>query len=143
TTTQIVDGYDQPKGAKTNQTGIADTDGLITTQKDILCTACFADCVAIFFFDPVSEYIGIAHNGWKGTVHRIAEKMVRKFESIGVEKNSLLVAIGPCIAQEKYEVDEHIISHLEGNERQNTIISKGNNRYLLSLKQLNTDILLH
>src|SRR5699024_11871957 len=46
------------------------------------------------------------HAGWKGTVHRIAEKMVRKFESIGVDTKSLLVAIGPCISQEKYEVDE-------------------------------------
>src|SRR5699024_11394707 len=106
-------------------------------------TTFFADCVSIFFFDPVSKYIGIAHAGWKVTVHPIEKKMVRKFESIGVETKSLLVAIGPCISQEKYEVDEHVISHIVGNERQNTIISKGNNRYLLSLKQLNTDIILH
>lgn len=143
TTIQIVDDQDKGKGAKTNQTAIAKTDGLITNQKEILCTAFFADCVPIYFFDPVSEYIGIAHAGWNGTVNRIAEKMVLKFESIGVDTQSLLVAIGPCISQGKYEVDEHVISHIEGNERQNTIISKENNRYLLSLKQLNTDILLH
>src|SRR5699024_4570597 len=38
TTIQIVDGRDKGKCAKTNQTVIAKPDGLITIQKDILCT---------------------------------------------------------------------------------------------------------
>lgn len=142
-TIQIVHEQDKGKGAKTNRNAIASTDGLITNQQGILCTAFFADCVPLFFFDPVTEYIGIAHAGWKGTIYRIAEKMVREFESLGSSTENLLVAVGPCISQEKYEVDEHVISHIEESERQNTTIHQGNNHYLLDLKQLNTDILLH
>src|SRR5699024_8964031 len=76
-------------------------------------------------------------------MHQINYIMDRKFDLFGDDTKSLLVAIRSCISHEKYEIDEHVISHIVGNERQNTIISKGNNRYLLSLKQLNTDILLH
>lgn len=142
TTIKIVGDDDKGKGSITNQTSIAGIDGLITNQQGMLCTAFFADCVPIFFFDPVSGYIGIAHAGWKGTVNRIAEKMVLKLLSVGVEISNLLIAIGPCISQEKYEVDHHVMNHIEVKDRQNAVIFKGNHRYLLNLKQLNVDILL-
>lgn len=142
TTIKIIDDLDKGKGSITNQTAIAGIDGLITNQQGLLCTAFYADCVPIFFFDPISGYIGIAHAGWKGTVNRMAEKMVLKLQSVGVEISNLLIAIGPCISQEKYEVDHHVMNQIGIKDRQNTVFSKGNNRYLLDLKQLNVDILL-
>jgi YfiH family protein len=142
TNIHIIDHDDKGKGAMTNETAIGRTDGLITNQRGMLCTAFFADCVPLFFFDPVTGYIGIAHAGWKGTVGRIAGKMVKQLETIGVNPHNLCVVIGPCISQEKYEVDQQVISHIAAEERKHTVVSKGDNRYLLDLKQLNTEILL-
>lgn len=142
TNIKIVGGSDKGSGAATNQTALKQVDGLITNQKGVLCTAFFADCVPIFFFDPVTEYIGIAHAGWKGTVGRIAAKMVQKMTALGVDTTNLLVVIGPSISREKYEVDEQVIAHLSTRDRNKTVSSKGDSRYLLDLKQLNKEILL-
>lgn len=133
---------DKGKGAASYQSSIKETDGLITNQAGILCTAFFADCVPLYFFDPVSGYIGLAHAGWKGTVHLIAEKMVARFAQAGVKRIDLQVVIGPCISKPFYEVDQHIIDFIDEKYREKTVTEKGNHRYLLDLKQLNVEILL-
>ncbi|MFC2950187.1 peptidoglycan editing factor PgeF [Virgibacillus sediminis] len=133
---------DKGKGSFTLETAVPDTDGLITNEKGILCGAVFADCVPLFFFDPVTGFIGIAHAGWKGTVQRMAEKMVDKFRSLGTEPSNLLAVVGPSISRENYEVDERVIQSLSPKERERCVQKQGENRYLLDLKQLNADILL-
>lgn len=142
TNIQVINNKDKGKGAISYKNSIKDTDGLITNSEGILCTAFFADCVPLYFFDPKSGYIGIAHAGWRGSVNRIAEKMVQKLVAAGVNTTDLLVTIGPCITQKAYEVDENVINHIHVQDRKNTVISNGNNRYLLDLKQLNVEILL-
>ncbi|MEC5422775.1 peptidoglycan editing factor PgeF [Virgibacillus sp. C22-A2] len=142
TVVKNVDEEAKGKGATSYQDSIKGTDGLITNKPGILCTAFFADCVPLFFFDPITGYIGIAHAGWKGTVGGMAKEMIQKFEAAGVTKSDLLVAIGPCISGEAYEVDEHVISHISDKYKKKAVTPKGNNRYLLDLKQLNVEILL-
>ncbi|WP_340002003.1 peptidoglycan editing factor PgeF [Oceanobacillus sp. FSL K6-0127] len=137
-----VTDQDKGKGSTSYTSSIKGTDGLLTNQKGVLCTAFFADCVPLFFFDPIKEYIGIAHAGWKGSVNRIAEKMVEAFAKVGVKPENLFVAIGPCISQQNYEVDERVIQSIRAGERENAVRSLGKNRFLLDLKQLNIDILL-
>ncbi|MUK89522.1 peptidoglycan editing factor PgeF [Ornithinibacillus sp. L9] len=133
---------DRGKGSTSYESSIQGTDGLITNESGVLCTAFFADCVPLYFYDPHTGYIGIAHAGWKGTVNRIAEKMVNKLQSIGVDVKNLLVAIGPCISQEKYEVNDHVLQHIDPVLRENTILQSGEGKFLLDLKQLNVEILL-
>src|SRR5699024_7775651 len=142
TNIKIIGEQDKGKGATTNQTSIKGIDGLITNQTGILCTAFYADCAPLYFFDPVTEYIGIAHAGWRGTTNKIAQKMVDTLRYLGVNASNLLAAIGPCISQEYYEIDSRVMHKIDPQYRQNAIKSKGNNRYLLNLKQLNVDILL-
>ncbi|MBY7143713.1 peptidoglycan editing factor PgeF [Virgibacillus sp. NKC19-3] len=142
TMVKMVHSEDKGKGAASYQSSIKKTDGLITKERGILCTAFFADCVPLFFYDPVSEYIGIAHAGWKGSVNRIGEQMVQELQAVGVNPADLLVAIGPCISQQYYEVDENVIGHLTTHDKKKTVLSRENNRYLLDLKQLNVEILL-
>ncbi|MFA1818650.1 peptidoglycan editing factor PgeF [Virgibacillus oceani] len=137
-----VDKENKGSGAASLTTSIPDTDGLITDKKGIFCIAYFADCVPLFFFDPKTEYIGIAHAGWKGTVNGMASNMVSAFQEEGVLAEDLLVAIGPCISTKYYEVDEHVISHIPSELSDNAVIPQENARFLLDLKQLNVDILL-
>lgn len=118
------------------------TDGFITKNTGILCTAYFADCVPLYFFDPITKSIGIAHAGWKGTVHKIAGKMVGTLKRIGVDPNHLLVVIGPSISQEKYTVDKNVIRYIDEKYKTSTVYKTGKNQYLLNLKQLNVEILL-
>src|SRR5690625_676495 len=129
-------------GAVSNADSIPNTDGLITNRKGILCTAYFADCVPLFFLDPITKYIGIAHAGWKGTVGGMASEMVAAFTDNGVIAEILHVIIGPCISSSYYEVDDHVVRHIASEYSDNSVTPRRNNQYLLDLKQLNVDILL-
>lgn len=142
TTIKIINDTDKGKGAFSYTESLSNTDGIITNQKGILCTAFFADCVPLFFFDPVSGYVGIAHAGWKGTVNRIGEKMIKKFAEVGTTSEAIRVAIGPSISKDAYEVDDRVIENLTTDQKNNSTQNQGNNHYLLDLKKLNEEILL-
>ena len=86
-----------------------DVDGLVTNVPGIALAAFTADCVPIFFVDPVKNAIGLAHSGWRGTVANMAGKMVRRMEEeFGTKKEDLICAIGPSICRDCYEVDEAV-----------------------------------
>ena len=86
-----------------------DVDGLVTNVKGIILAAFTADCVPIFYVDPVKEAIGLAHSGWRGTVNNMAGKMVETMRAeFGSQPEDLIVAIGPSICQKCYEVDETV-----------------------------------
>lgn len=139
---KIVKSTDRGRGSYQVMDGIEDTDGLITKKRGLLCTAFFADCVPLFFFDPQTMYIGIAHAGWKGTVKGIGSQMVKALTSVGVDPRHLLICIGPCISGEKYEVDQRVIEQIDEEFYPHTVKMLENNRYLLDLKQLNVENLL-
>lgn len=86
-----------------------DVDGLVTDERGVCLALSFADCVPVFFVDPVREVIGLAHSGWRGTVSRISAGMVgimcRRY---GCEREHILAAIGPSICRSCYEVGEEV-----------------------------------
>lgn len=138
----IVTSKDKAKGVTEVENAIAGCDGFILKEPGILCTAFFADCVPLYFFDPKTGWLGIAHAGWKGTVGRMAEKMVRKLEAMGVNIHTLLVVIGPCIGTSFYEVDERVISKIPEEYREKVVYPTDNKHGLLDLKKLNHEILI-
>ena len=139
---KLIDEEDIGKGSKVYETAIKNVDGLITKQRNVLLTAVYADCVPLYFYDPIHHYIGIAHAGWRGTVGRIAEKMTQYFISLGTDVKDLKIAIGPSIGKDQYEVDENVISHIDDHFKAKTVTQLNDHHYLLDLKQLNKEILL-
>ena len=135
---------DAGKGAKEYETSFKRTDGLYTSDKNLLLTLMYADCVPILFYAPTSGFIGAAHAGWKGTVGEIAVKMVRAFQNEGVSSEEILVVIGPSICQNCYVVDNKVIDKVqklleEYDEKPYNLISEG--QYRLDLKRLNMILL--
>ncbi|WP_025845037.1 peptidoglycan editing factor PgeF [Brevibacillus agri] len=123
---------------------IAATDGLFTQQKGVLLTSFYADCVPLYFLDPASGAIGLAHAGWKGTVGRIAEEMVKALQThYKAKPGDIRVAIGPSIGGCCYEVDERIMTQVRTSaENWKTAVSASTEgKYMLDLRQLNTEIL--
>lgn len=87
----------------------ADIDGLITNVPGITLTTFYADCVPLFFLDPVNKAAGLAHSGWRGTVDRMGEKMVKAMrDAFGSEPENLYAGIGPSICQDCYEVSADV-----------------------------------
>ncbi|XP_068185631.1 purine nucleoside phosphorylase LACC1 isoform X2 [Antennarius striatus] len=73
-------------------------DAVLTNQRGVVLAAPGADCMPILFADPVSEVIGAAHAGWKGTLKGVAmatvDAMVREF---GCHVRDIMVAVGPSV----------------------------------------------
>ena len=79
-------------------------DALITNYKGIALGILTADCAPIFIYDLKLKIISAIHSGWKGSLKGIAEKVIDFLVKNGSKKNNLRVVIGPCIAQNNYEV---------------------------------------
>jgi YfiH family protein len=79
-------------------------DAMVTRVPDIALGILTADCAPILFHDPVTRVIGAAHGGWRGALAGIVEATIARMESIGAERSRIRAGIGPCIAQDSYEV---------------------------------------
>ena len=77
---------------------------MITDKRGIALGILSADCAPILFYDPKKNIIAAAHAGWKGAYKKIVIKIIKNFLKNGSFVKDLQVAIGPCIAQNHYEV---------------------------------------
>lgn len=86
-----------------------DIDGLITNEPGLVLSTFFADCVPLYFVDPVHKAIGMSHSGWRGTIARMGkvtiEAMSREY---GSRPEDLICAIGPSICQDCYEISADV-----------------------------------
>ncbi len=93
----------------TRERGYTDIDGLLTDEPDVVLCTQYADCVPLFFVDPIKRVVGTSHSGWKGTVARIGAVTVdRMCRDYGCKREDILAAIGPSIGPCCFEVDEPV-----------------------------------
>ncbi|MEG1505093.1 MAG: peptidoglycan editing factor PgeF [Lachnospiraceae bacterium] len=117
-------------------------DGLVTNIPGICLVTFYADCVPLYFVDPVKKVIGLSHSGWRGTVGKIGRKTVETMEhEYGCDPKDIRGAIGPSICQDCYEVSEDVISEFQKGFSQGDweelFFQKGNGKYQLNLWKAN------
>lgn len=87
-----------------------DVDGLVTNVPGLCLVASFADCVPLYFVDPVNHAIGLSHSGWRGTVAKIGAKTIELMQrEFGSRLSDIICCIGPCIGKECYEVSSDVV----------------------------------
>lgn len=133
-----------------------DIDGLITDEPGLVLCTFFADCVPLFFLDPVHKAIGLTHSGWRGTVGRIGQytldAMNREYQT---KPEDVIAAIGPSICVDCYEVSEDVavafmkafgIQAAQEEEQfekgKDILYKKPTGKYQLDLWQSNLQVLL-
>lgn len=123
-----------------------DVDGMITNEPGLILSTFYADCVPLYFVDPVHRAIGLCHSGWRGTVGRIGrvtiEAMKREFDS---RPEDLLCAIGPSICQDCYEISEDVAIPFEQEfsaHASEILYKKENGKYHLDLWRANELVLV-
>ena len=79
-------------------------DAIVTRTEGIAIGVTTADCGPILFADPAARVIGAAHAGWKGALTGVLESTIDAMEKLGADRGSMVVAIGPLIRQNSYEV---------------------------------------
>lgn len=83
-------------------------DGLVTDCPAIALGVLTADCAPALFYGRKASgapVIGAAHAGWGGALTGILGNTIQAMLALGAEKQTIHAAIGPCIAQDSYEVD--------------------------------------
>lgn len=146
TNVKVIKEEDKGKGL-TRKLDYSDVDGLITNVPGICLSTFFADCVPLFFIDPVNHAIGLSHSGWRGTVGKIGkitiEKMTKEFKS---SPDDIIVAIGPSICKDCYEVSQDVITEFQKAFDiacwKELYYKKENGKYQLDLWKANEILLL-
>ena len=85
-------------------------DALVSDRPGLVLGILTADCAPVLLADRAANdgrgVIGAAHAGWKGALAGVTEATVAMMEALGARRERIVAAIGPCIAQASYEVDE-------------------------------------
>jgi YfiH family protein len=81
-------------------------DGLVTAAYDLFLTVTVADCFPIYFYNPASNIIGLAHSGWRGTAGNIAEQVIK---CISGNPANLIAALGSGIGPCHFEIQKDIL----------------------------------
>lgn len=121
-------------------------DALITNEPNVTLVTHYADCTPLFFVDTVGKAIGLAHAGWRGTVGRIGEEVLRKMTALyGTNPKDVVVAIGPAISQCCYEVDKDCAENfynLKDLDNSKFIFPKNDGKYMIDLLETNRQIVM-
>lgn len=122
-------------------------DGHITNEPGVPLLVFAADCVPIYFVDPVKKAIGITHSGWRGTVQRIGKVTVEEMEkNYGCSPKDIVAVIGPCICKDCYEVSKDVADAFASEfgklELDAFLEAKVDGKYQLDLWKANRLILL-
>ena len=113
TNIRIVTDEDRGKGI-TRERDYTDIDGLITNVPGICLVTTYADCVPLYFLDPVKKVIAFSHSGWRGTVGKIGKKTVELMhDNFGSDPADILAAVGPSVCQDCYEVSADVIDRFK------------------------------
>jgi polyphenol oxidase len=85
-------------------------DALATSTPGLLLAIQTADCIPILLVDPRHRAVAAIHAGWRGTLARVAAKMLGRMQmEFSTRPAEVLAAIGPGISQCCYEVGPDVV----------------------------------
>lgn len=89
-------------------------DGCITNVPGVPLSLTVADCVPVFFHDPVQKAVGVTHAGWRGTVAGIVSETVLALqENYQCDPKNVQVGIGPSIGPDAFEVGSEVLAEFK------------------------------
>ena len=144
TNVRVVTEEDRGKGIVRDR-DYTDVDGLITNVRGICLVTSYADCVPLYFVDPVRKAIGLSHSGWRGTAGKIGKKTVELMtESFGSDPADILACVGPSICSDCYEVSQDVIDKVKEAFDEalwdSLFYEKRNGKYQLDLWKPNEEV---
>ncbi len=94
-------------------------DAMVTDTPGVLLGILTADCAPVLLADETAGVVGAAHAGWRGAIGGVTDATLDAMESLGADRSRIAAAIGPCIAQASYEVDDGFLARFCEDEPDN------------------------
>ena len=94
-------------------------DALVTDRPGVLLSILTADCAPVLFADADAGIVGAAHAGWRGALAGVTDATIAAMIALGARVERIAAAVGPCIAQRNYEVDEGFRAQFEAEDAAN------------------------
>ncbi|AFZ11821.1 Multi-copper polyphenol oxidoreductase, laccase [Crinalium epipsammum PCC 9333] len=97
-------GAAMAEGKEEQEGGLLPADGLVTEQANQAIWVCSADCTPVLIADRHTGQVAAIHAGWRGTASKIVPEAIAQLVAAGSKLENLLVAMGPAISGEVYQV---------------------------------------
>src|SRR4029078_6253991 len=94
-------------------------DAMVTDRPGLLLGILTADCAPVLFADADAGVIGAAHAGWRGALAGVTDSTIAAMEKLGARRDHIHAAVGPCIAQPSYEVDDAFLDRFVDDDPEN------------------------
>ncbi|PKM76321.1 MAG: peptidoglycan editing factor PgeF [Firmicutes bacterium HGW-Firmicutes-15] len=138
-----VNCIDRGKGARSLDEVIMNCDAMITNEPGIYLMSFYADCIPVYFYDPINRAIGMAHSGWKGTMKKIVvntlEAMYKEFNTCA---NEVQIFIGPGIGFCCFEIQSDLLAKVKAEFNSfHDIINNKNGLITWDLQETNLQLL--
>ncbi|OGB75447.1 hypothetical protein A2810_01090 [candidate division Kazan bacterium RIFCSPHIGHO2_01_FULL_49_10] len=92
-------------------------DGLSTDRPGLVLASTMADCLPLYFYDPMAKVAAIAHAGWRGVLNNMASRMIdhltAHYPAVGI--GSLRALIGPGLRSCHFEVKPDVEELFKAN----------------------------
>ncbi|MGB8331693.1 MAG: peptidoglycan editing factor PgeF [Polyangiales bacterium] len=100
-------------------------DALIARNAGLAVAARTADCVPVLIAHPRSGDVGAIHAGWRGAVAGIVPRAI---EALCHDPAELVVAIGPHIRVEAFEIGEDVAREMERASGGRAVVERSGSR---------------
>ena len=95
--------------ADTTRDELEGVDALVTDVPGVAISVRTADCIPVLMYDPVHKAIAAVHDGWRGTVQRLSQKVIAfMHDRYGTCAADVLAVIGPGIGPESFQVGQEV-----------------------------------
>lgn len=82
-----------------------EADAVVTRIPRQVCCILTADCLPVFFYNPTTSEVALAHAGWRGLAEGVLEATVR---AMGGDASAIQVWFGPAIGPCHFEVGAEV-----------------------------------
>lgn len=143
-----VSAQDRGRGALEAESSILETDGLYTTDPDVLIGVFTADCLGILLYDPAVPFVAAVHSGWRGTAQAILIHLLEALKKDGLlHPATLQVRFSPSLMKDSFEVQEDVVEAFEKMAKEydldlsDVIFPQKNGRFLIDHQALQIHML--
>jgi len=91
-------------------------DAMVTRAPGLILAVLTADCAPLLLADADAGVVGAVHAGWRGAVGGVVEAAVDAMTRLGARRERIAAALGPCIAQDSYEVGPEFPAVMEADD---------------------------